>query len=110
VSNNPVRVSLHVAKHQLVCVFSAYVPVLFVSANIRTHAKLIQVVPTQSAINHDGSYVVPTTIGIDSLSLTPTKSGRLPDVIQKFELLHFGYVDQWETFSGVVTINQPLCH
>jgi 8-oxo-dGTP pyrophosphatase MutT (NUDIX family) len=56
-SKNPVRVSLHEAKHQLVYVFSASVPVLFVSTNIRTLAKLIQVVTTQSTINPDGTYV-----------------------------------------------------
>jgi hypothetical protein len=34
--------------------------------------------------------VMVLTIDIDSLSLTPTKNGRL----RKFELLHFGYVEQ----------------
>jgi 8-oxo-dGTP pyrophosphatase MutT (NUDIX family) len=40
-SNNPVRVSLHVGGHQLVYVFSAFVSVSFVGANIRTPSKLV---------------------------------------------------------------------
>jgi 8-oxo-dGTP pyrophosphatase MutT (NUDIX family) len=41
-SYNPVRVSLPEAKHQLGYVFSAFVPVPFISTDIRSHAKLIQ--------------------------------------------------------------------
>jgi hypothetical protein len=107
--NNPVRVSIPEAKHQLVYAISAYAPVPFVPPNIRTTAKLIQVV-TQSTINPDGTYVVSATIDIHGLSLTPTKSGRLHDVIRTFELLHFGYVAQWETYPQAVTTNQLLCH
>jgi hypothetical protein len=102
-------VSLHEAKHQLVYVFSAYIPLPFISANIRTLPKVIQVVTTQSVINLDGTYVVLVTLNIDGLSLTPTKTGRLLDVIPKFELLHFGYVAQWENFRRAVTTNQLLC-
>jgi hypothetical protein len=70
-----------------------------VAANIRTLAKLVQAVTTQSTINHGGIYVVHATIDIDGLSLTPTKNGRLPEIICKVELLHIGYVAQWdETF------------
>jgi hypothetical protein len=53
---------------------------------------------TESTINLDGTCVVPTTIDIGGLSLTPTKTRRLLDVIRKFEFLHFGYVAQWENF------------
>jgi 8-oxo-dGTP pyrophosphatase MutT (NUDIX family) len=91
-SNNPARVSLHEGKHQLVYVFSVYVIVPFVAANIRTHTKLVQAVTTQSTINQDDTYVVQSTIDMDGLSLTPTKTGRLFEIIRKFELLHFGYV------------------
>jgi hypothetical protein len=88
----------------------AFIPVSFVAANIRTHAKLVQVVSAQSTINYDGTYVVPATIDIDGMSLTPTKTRLLPPIIRKFELLHFGYVAQWETFRRAVTTNQLLCH
>jgi hypothetical protein len=107
-SKSPVRVSLLEAKYQLVYVFSVYVSVPFISTNIRTLAKLIQVVTTQSTINPDGTYVVPTTVDIDGISLTRTKIGRLHFVIRKFELLHFGYVAQWETFRRAVNTNQLL--
>jgi hypothetical protein len=109
-SNNPVQVSLREAKHRLVYVFSAYVPVTFISAIVRTPTKLIQDVTTQSTINLDGIHVVQATIDIDGLSLTPTKSRRLLDVIRKFELPHFGYVAQWEPFRRAVTTNHLLCH
>jgi hypothetical protein len=49
-------------------------------------------------------------IDIDGLSLTPTIIGRLLDVIREFELLHFGFVAQWETFRRAVTTNKMLCH
>jgi hypothetical protein len=109
-SNNPVRVSLPSRKHKLVLVFSAALPVPFVAANIRTLAKLVQAVAIQSTINLDGTYVIPATIDIDGLSLTPTMIGRLPYVIRMFEILHFGYMAQWETFYQAVTTNQLLCH
>jgi hypothetical protein len=57
-SNNPVRVSLHEGKRQLVYVFSAYVPVSFVTSNLRTPTKLEQVVIVQSTTNPDGTCVV----------------------------------------------------
>jgi hypothetical protein len=95
---------------KLLYVFSVYVPIPFVAANIRTHAKLVQAVTTQSTINQDDTYVVLSTIDMDGLSLTPIKTGRLPEVIRKFELLHFGYVAQWETFRRAVTTDHLLCH
>jgi 8-oxo-dGTP pyrophosphatase MutT (NUDIX family) len=109
-SNNPVRVSLPESEYQLVYVFSAYVPVPFVTAYVRTHAKLVQDVTAPSTTDLDGTYVVPATIDNDGLSLTPAKSGQLPYVTRKFELLHFGYVAQWVIFSRAVTTNQLLCH
>jgi hypothetical protein len=80
-------------------VFSAYVPIPYVTTHLGTRAQLEHVVTAQSTINHDGSYVVPETIGIDSLYLTPAKQGLLPSLKRKYELLHFGYVTQWETFA-----------
>jgi 8-oxo-dGTP pyrophosphatase MutT (NUDIX family) len=97
-NNNLVRLSLHEGKHQLVYVFSASFPVPFVAFNIRTHAKLVQDVTTQSTIKHDGTYIVPATIDIDGLSLMATKTGRLLVEVRKFELLHFSYVAQWKLF------------
>jgi hypothetical protein len=84
-------VLLHEGKH-LVNVFSAYVQVRFVAANILTLAKLVHAFTTHSTIINDGAYnnVVPAAVDIDGLSLTPTKYGRLSDVIRKFELLPFG--------------------
>jgi hypothetical protein len=82
-----------------------------VRANLRTRAKLEHVVTAQSTNNPDGSYVVPTTIDIDGLSLTPAKHGLLPTLKRKLELLHFGYVtQQWDTFRRVVYAQQVLCH
>jgi hypothetical protein len=46
------------------------------------------------------------TLDIDGLSLTVTKLGRFLDVIRRLELLHFGYVSQWETFRQEVTTSQ----
>jgi hypothetical protein len=65
--------SLTEGQRQLVYVFSAYVPIPYVIANLRTRANLEHAVTAQSTINPDGSYVVPTTIDIDGLSLTPAK-------------------------------------
>jgi hypothetical protein len=81
-----------------------------VAASTRTHAKLVQVVHAQSTINPDGTYVVPATIDINGLSLTPTKTKLLPKIIFKFELLRFGYAAQWETFRRAITTNPLLCH
>jgi hypothetical protein len=79
--HNPIRVSLSEGKRQFVCVFSASLPVPLVTANLRTPAKLEQDVGVDSTINpDDGTNVVPKTIGIDDLSLTPTKIGLLPSI------------------------------
>jgi hypothetical protein len=82
-SNNPVRVWLLEGKHKLVYVFSAFVPVPFVAANIRTHAKLVQVVTTQSTIYPYGIYAVRATIHIGGLSHTPTKTEYLEWYVTK---------------------------
>jgi hypothetical protein len=58
------------------------------------HAQLEQVVTAQSTINPDGSYVVPETIDVGGLNLTPAKTGLLPAMKHKSDLLHFGYVTQ----------------
>jgi hypothetical protein len=43
-------------------VYSAYVPVPFVTSHLRTRAQLEQAVTAQSTINPDGFYVVPETL------------------------------------------------
>jgi 8-oxo-dGTP pyrophosphatase MutT (NUDIX family) len=59
----PVRVALLVGQ-QLVYVYTASVPVPYVTTHLRTYAQLEHVVKAQSTINPDGSYVVPETIDI----------------------------------------------
>jgi hypothetical protein len=77
-SDAPVRVTLHEGQRQLVYVFSASIPVPYVTSRLRTPSELEHVVTAQSTINPDGSYIVPQTIDIDGLYLTPTKHGLLP--------------------------------
>jgi ADP-ribose pyrophosphatase YjhB (NUDIX family) len=69
-SDAPVRVALPEGQ-QLVYVYSASVPVPFVTSHLRTPAQLEQAVTAQSTIYPDGSYVVPETLYIGGLNLTP---------------------------------------
>jgi hypothetical protein len=94
-----VCVALPVGQH-LVYVYSASINVPYFATHLRTLAQLEQAVTSQSTINPDGSYVVPETIDVGGgLNLTPAiKTGLLPAMKHKSELLHFGYVTQWETF------------
>jgi ADP-ribose pyrophosphatase YjhB (NUDIX family) len=108
-SDAPVCVAIHEG-HQLVYVYSDFVPVPNVTTHVRIPAQLEQVVTAQSTINPDGSYVVPWTIDIDSFTLTPTKKGLLPALKPKFDLLNFGYVTQRETFRRGVYTHQVLYH
>jgi 8-oxo-dGTP pyrophosphatase MutT (NUDIX family) len=93
---------------QLVYVYSASIPVMFATNNLRTPAQVEQAVTPQSTINPDGTYVVPETINIDGLNLTPAKTGLLRAKKHKSELLHFGYVTQWETFCRAVYRHVPV--
>jgi hypothetical protein len=96
---------------QLVYVYSAFVPIPFVTTHLRTPTQLEQAVTAQSTINPDGSYFVPETLDIGGLNLTPAKTGLLPAMKHnKSELLHFGYVTQWETFRRAVYSSQALFH
>jgi 8-oxo-dGTP pyrophosphatase MutT (NUDIX family) len=70
-SSNRVRAPLHAGKHQLVYVFAASVPVPYVTAKLRTPAKVCQAVTAKSTIHLDGIYVVPLIVAIDGLALTP---------------------------------------
>jgi hypothetical protein len=90
-------------------VYSASVPVPYVTTHLRTLAQLEHVVIAQSTIDPYGSYVVPETIDIGGLSLMPAKTGLLPSLKQKNKLLHFGYVTQWEIFRRVGYTQQALC-
>jgi ADP-ribose pyrophosphatase YjhB (NUDIX family) len=100
-SDAHVRVALPEGQ-QLVYVSSAFVPVPFVTSHLRTPAQLEQALTAQSTINPDGSFVVPETLDIGGLNLTPAKTGLLPAVKHKSELLHFVYVTQWETFRRAI--------
>jgi hypothetical protein len=104
-----VRVAIPDGQH-LVYIYSASVLVPFVTNHLHTPAQLDQVVTTQSTINPDGSYVVPEILDISGLNLTPAKTGLLPAMKHKSELLHFGYVTQWETFRRAVYTSQALFH
>jgi ADP-ribose pyrophosphatase YjhB (NUDIX family) len=108
-SDAPVRVALPEGQH-IVYVYSASVPVPFATSHLRTPAHLEQAVTAQSTINPDGSYVVPETLAIGGLNLTPAQTGLLPVVKHKSELLHFGYVTQWEVFRRAIYSSQALFH
>ena len=100
-SDASVRVALPEGQ-QLVYVYSAFVPVPFVTSHLRTPAQLEQAVTAKSTINPDGSYVVPETLDIGGLNLTPAKTGLILAMKHKSELLHFGCVTQWEAFRRAV--------
>jgi hypothetical protein len=85
-------------------------PFRSVTSNLRAPAQLEQVVTAQSTINPDGSYVVLETLDIGGVTLTPAKTGLLPAVKNKSELLHFGYVTQWESFRRVIYTSPALFH
>jgi ADP-ribose pyrophosphatase YjhB (NUDIX family) len=104
-----VRVALPVGQ-QHVYVYSASVHVRYVTTHLRTRAQLEQAMTAQSTMNPDGSYVVPETIDIDGLNLTPAKTGLLFAIKHKSELLHFGYVTQWETVRRAVYTSHALFH
>ena len=71
-SGEPVNVTLPQGR-QLVYVYSASIPVLFATNNLRTPAQVEQAVLEQSTVNPDGTYVVPETINIDGQTLTPAQ-------------------------------------
>jgi hypothetical protein len=83
---------------------------MFATSHVRTPAQVEQAVTAQSMINPDGTYVVPETITIDGLNLTPAQTGLLLVVKHKSELLHFGYVTQWETFYLAINQHNPVFH
>jgi hypothetical protein len=81
---------------------------MFATSHLRTPAQVEQALTAQSTINPDGTYVVPESINIDGLNLTLAKTGLLCDEKHKSELLHFGYVTQWETFCRAVYSHSPV--
>jgi ADP-ribose pyrophosphatase YjhB (NUDIX family) len=108
-SDAPVVVTLPQGR-LLVYVYSATIPVLFATNNLRTPAQVEQAVIAQSRVNPDGTYVVPETINIDGLNLTPAQKGLLRAKKQKSELLHFGYVTLWESFLRAVKQHASVLH
>jgi ADP-ribose pyrophosphatase YjhB (NUDIX family) len=74
-SDAPFRVALPGGQH-LVYVYSVFVHVPYITTtHLRTPAQLEQAVTAQSTINPDGSYVVPETIDVGGLNLTPPRRG-----------------------------------
>jgi hypothetical protein len=69
---------------------------------MRTLAIVEQAATVLSTIHLDGTYVVQATTDIDGLSLTPSNIGLVKETQRKYELLHFGYVGQWQSFQAVV--------
>jgi hypothetical protein len=84
-SGNLVRVPLPLpqlaGQFHLVYVFSASIIAPYVAANLRTPTKVEQAITARSPVNRDGSYVAPATVGIDGLSLTPSKTKLLEEVL-----------------------------
>jgi hypothetical protein len=74
-SDAPVRIALPEGQRPLVNAFSASDLVPYLTTHLRTHAQLEQAATAQWTIHADGSYVVPATIDIEGLSLTPSKHG-----------------------------------
>jgi ADP-ribose pyrophosphatase YjhB (NUDIX family) len=95
---------------QLVYVYSATIHVMFAANNLRTPAQVEQAVLAQSTVNPDGTYVVPETINTDGLNLTPAQTWLIRAEKHKSELLHFGYVAQWESFFRAVRQHAPVLH
>jgi hypothetical protein len=67
-------------------VFATSVHGAYVTANQRAPAIVELAVTAQSTIYSDGSYVVPATIDIDGLSLTPSKTILVKEAQRKYEL------------------------
>jgi 8-oxo-dGTP pyrophosphatase MutT (NUDIX family) len=108
-SDAHVRVAL-LEGQQLVYAYSASILVPYVATHLRTRAQLEQAGTAQSTVNPDSSYVVPETLDIGGLKLTPATTGLLLAMKHNSELLHFGYVTQWETFRRAVCTSQALFH
>jgi hypothetical protein len=100
-SDAPVRVAL-LEGQQLVYAFLAFVPLPNVTTHSRTRAQLEQAVTAEPTINLDDSYVAPETIDIGGLLLTTAQPRLHPTLKCKHELLHFGYVTQWEIVRRAV--------
>jgi hypothetical protein len=69
---------------------------------MHTPTKVEEVVTALSTVHPDVFYVVPTTVDIEGLSLTPSKIGLVKETQRKYELLHFSYVAQWKSFPGAL--------
>jgi ADP-ribose pyrophosphatase YjhB (NUDIX family) len=108
-SDDPVVVTSPQGR-QLVYVYSASIPVMFATNNLRTLTQVEQAVIAQSTVNPEGTYVVPETINIDGLTLTPAQKGLLRAEKHKSELLHFSYVTLWESFFRAVYQHVPVLH
>jgi hypothetical protein len=70
-----VRISLFEGKYPLVYVYAASNVVLHVTTNLRTPIQVEKVVISQSAVQRHGPSVVPATIALDGLTMTPIVNG-----------------------------------
>jgi hypothetical protein len=81
-----------------------------VTNNFRTPAKLEQAILSQSVVELDSSYNVPTSIAMDRLALTLSLTGSVKTTWSKYWLLHFGFVAQWHIFWSSVISRQIYFH
>jgi hypothetical protein len=65
---------------------------MYVSASLRTPAKVEQAVIAQSIVHSVCTYTIPVTVAINGLSFTPSKICLARETQRKYELLHFRYV------------------
>jgi hypothetical protein len=105
---NPVRVPSPARQHQSVYVFSVSAHAPYVTANLRTPAKVEQVVNALSTVHLGGTCVVSIVVDIDGLTLPPSKIWLVKETQRKCDLLHFGYVAHWESFPRGDEISRQL--
>jgi hypothetical protein len=105
-----VRVPLHYGKYQLVYVYfvSVLVPYVNITLSKPTHVK--HYVISHSTVQADGSYVVPATIAMDGLPITPVVTSNVRTARVKYELLLFGFVAQRQHFRDPVLSRQIFLH
>jgi 8-oxo-dGTP pyrophosphatase MutT (NUDIX family) len=67
-NNNHFQVMLTHGKRELVYVYATFVPVSYVTANLRPPSKVSQLVATQSTINYDGRLPSRTELNVKTLN------------------------------------------
>jgi hypothetical protein len=87
------------SKTHLACVYAPFVPTPNVTKHLRTQSKVEQAFISQSTVQQDCSYVVPTPMTMDGLTLTPFAIGTVSETKAKFGFHHFGFTSQWQAFK-----------